>query len=41
LRLGVPIYDPTEYYNLVKDSPTVRSKQGQQLDRVLQKLGRD
>ncbi|AXI45855.1 transporter [Sulfitobacter sp. SK012] len=38
LGLPVQIYDPAEYYNLVKDSPTNRSKQGQQLDRVLRKL---
>ncbi|MEM6371904.1 MAG: TolC family outer membrane protein [Pseudomonadota bacterium] len=39
-RLGLPvqIYDPAAYYNLVKSAPTTRSKQGQQLDRVLRSL---
>lgn len=35
LQLGVKIYDPSEYYNLVKDAPAARSAQGQALDRVL------
>jgi len=38
LRLPIQQYDVTEYYNLVKDSPTSRSEQGQALDRVLQRL---
>jgi outer membrane protein len=39
-RLGLPvqIYDPVAYYNLVKSGPTKRSKQGQQLDKVLRAL---
>lgn len=41
LRLPVQIYDPNEYYNLVKDSPAKVSKQGRQLDRVLQRLQKD
>jgi len=41
LRLPVQIYDPNEYYNLVKDSPAKISKQGKQLDRVLKRLQRD
>ncbi len=41
LRLPVQQYDVTEYYNLVKDSPTVQSKQGAQLDRVLKRLQKD
>ena len=41
LRLPVQIYDPAAYYNLVKDSPTKRSKQGEQLDRVLRALQKD
>lgn len=41
LRLPVQIYDPTEYYNLVKDSPAKKSKQGQKLDRVLRALQKD
>lgn len=39
LNLGVQIYDPTAYYNLVKDSPAARSDQGRALDRVLQAIG--
>lgn len=38
LRLPVQQYDVNEYYNLVKDSPTSRSEQGAQLDRVLRRL---
>ena len=38
LRLPVQQYDVTEYYNLVKESPTSQSKQGAQLDRVLKRL---
>lgn len=41
LKLGVQQYDPTAYYNLVKTSPTNRSKQGQKLDRVLKSLQKD
>lgn len=41
LRLPVQIYDAAEYYNLVKDAPAKRSKQGQQLDRVLKALQKD
>lgn len=41
LRLPVQVYDPNEYYNLVKDSPTAISKQGKQLDRVLKRLQKD
>ncbi|MGR3503538.1 TolC family outer membrane protein [Pseudaestuariivita sp.] len=39
LKLPVQQYDPAAYYNLVKDAP-VRSKQGAQLDRVLESLGK-
>lgn len=39
LRLPVQQYDPSAYYNLVKDAPTVRSEQGQALERVLQAIG--
>lgn len=38
LRLPVQIYDPAAYYNLVKDGPAKRSKQGKQLDKVLRAL---
>ncbi|MBV2358594.1 TolC family outer membrane protein [Thalassococcus sp. CAU 1522] len=41
LRLNVPIYDPSDYYNLVKDSPAAKSKQGRDLDRVLRALGKE
>ncbi|MDG1472184.1 MAG: TolC family outer membrane protein [Ascidiaceihabitans sp.] len=41
LRLNVQQYDPTAYYNLVKDAPAVRSKQGQKLDKVLRALQKD
>ena len=40
LKLNVPQYDPTAYYNMVKDAPSAISEQGKQLDRVLQKLGK-
>ncbi|MDU8912800.1 TolC family outer membrane protein [Aestuariicoccus sp. MJ-SS9] len=40
LKLNVPRYDPAEYYNLVKDAPTL-SRQGEQLDRVLRALGKE
>jgi outer membrane protein len=39
--LNVQQYDPISYYNLVKDGPAVKSKQGQQLDRVLKSLGKE
>lgn len=39
LRLPVQIYDPSAYYNLVKDSPAIVSEQGQALDRVLRAIG--
>ena len=40
LKLGVRSYDPEAYYNLVKTAPASKSKQGQQLDRVLKALGK-
>ncbi|MFP4275011.1 MAG: TolC family outer membrane protein [Paracoccaceae bacterium] len=40
LNLGVQRYDPSMYYNLVKDGPA-RSQQGEQLDRVLRALGEE
>ncbi len=40
LKLSVPQYDPSGYYNLVKGAPG-RSKQGDQLDRVLKSLGKN
>jgi outer membrane protein len=41
LRLPVQIYDPAEYYNLVKDAPAKKSKEGQKLDRVLRALQKE
>jgi outer membrane protein len=41
LRLGVQIYDPTAYYNMVKDAPAQVSKQGRKLDRVLRALNKE
>lgn len=40
LKLRVPQYDPAAYYNMVKDSPPLYSKQGQKLDKVLRSLGK-
>ena len=39
LKLPVQQYDPSAYYNFVKDSPTITSDQGQALDRVLKAIG--
>ncbi|WP_425434035.1 TolC family outer membrane protein [Loktanella fryxellensis] len=39
LNLPVQQYDPTAYYDLVKDAPAALSQQGQALDRVLQAIG--
>lgn len=41
LDLGIQEYDPTAYYNLVKDAPRARSAQGEKLDRVLKSLQKD
>ena len=40
LNLNVRTYDPTAYYNMVKDAPAELSPQGQKLDRVLKALGK-
>lgn len=40
LKLNVQRYDAAEYYNQVKNAPASFSKQGRQLDRVLQSLGK-
>ena len=37
LQLGIPTYDPAQYYNAVKNAP-VHSAQGKKLDRILEKL---
>ncbi|WBU59075.1 TolC family outer membrane protein [Paracoccus albus] len=39
LQLGIPTYDPSAYYNAVRDAPYT-SKQGDNLDRVLRALNR-
>lgn len=41
LKLPVQIYDPGAYYNMVKDAPAKRSKQGKDLDRILRALQKD
>ncbi len=41
LNLPVQQYDPSAYYNLAKDAPTVISEQGQALDRILEAIGRE
>lgn len=41
LELPVQQYDPSAYYNLVKDAPTRLSAEGAALDRVLEALGRE
>ncbi|WP_439156029.1 TolC family outer membrane protein [Yoonia sp.] len=39
LRLPVQQYDPSLYYNMAKDAPTLQSAEGQALDRVLRAIG--
>ncbi|NNF90400.1 MAG: TolC family outer membrane protein, partial [Boseongicola sp.] len=42
LGLNVPIYDPSAYYNAVKDAPGFGvSREGQRLDRVLKSIGKE
>jgi outer membrane protein len=41
LNLGVPTYDPAAYYNAVENAPARHSAQGEALDRVLQRIGRE
>ncbi|WP_163849215.1 TolC family outer membrane protein [Pseudooceanicola aestuarii] len=41
MKLGVQIYDPAAYYNLVKDAPAGVSEQGKRLDSVLRRLGKE
>jgi outer membrane protein len=41
LGLAVEIYDPTLYYNLVKDAPANVSQRSKDLDRVMKALGRN
>jgi outer membrane protein len=40
LGLGVPVYDPSQYYDAVKNAPPI-SLQGQRLDRVLEEIGQE
>ncbi len=40
LNLAVQTYDPSAYYNLVKDAPAALSQRGRTLDRVLRKIGK-
>ena len=40
LQLGIPTYDPSQYYNAVRNAPAT-SKQGESLDRVLRAIGRN
>lgn len=40
MNLAVQTYDPSAYYNLVKDAPAGLSARGKSLDRVLQKIGK-
>ena len=39
LKLGIPTYDPSAYYNAVRDAPYT-SPQGDSLDRVLRAIGK-
>jgi outer membrane protein len=39
LGLGIPTYDPAQYYNAVKNAPA-HSARGKKLDRILEKLGK-
>ncbi|TCK99464.1 outer membrane protein [Shimia isoporae] len=41
LNLKVARYDPEAYYNMVKDAPALRSKQGQKLDNLLKAIGKE
>lgn len=40
LQLGIPTYDPSQYYNAVRNAPAT-SRQGESLDRVLRAIGRN
>ncbi|MFI0394713.1 TolC family outer membrane protein [Paracoccus jiaweipingae] len=40
LKLGVPQYDPSAYYNAVRNAPYT-SRQGESLDRVLRAIGKN
>ena len=38
LNLAVEKYDPEAYYNQVKNAPAMKSKQGQQLEKILRRI---
>ena len=40
LKLGIQTYDPSAYYNAVKNAPAGLSQQGRKLDAVLERLGK-
>lgn len=40
LQLGIPTYDPSAYYNAVRNAPYT-TRQGESLDRVLRAIGRE
>ena len=40
LNLGIPTYDPSQYYNAVRNAPAT-SQQGESLDRVMRAIGRE
>lgn len=40
LGLGVQLYDPSAYYRAVESAPLPKSRQGRQLDKVLERLGK-
>lgn len=41
LNLAVEKYDPEAYYNQVQSAPAALSKRGQQLDKVLRRIGKE
>lgn len=41
LNLAVEKYDPEAYYKQVQSAPTIKSKRGEQLDKVLRAIGKE
>lgn len=41
LKLSVQSYDPASYYNMVREAPALKSRQGQKLDRILRAIGKE
>jgi outer membrane protein len=39
-KLPVTAYDPSVYYNAVRNAPPITSEQGIKLDRVLKSIGK-